>query len=34
MSYNLEEMWNSHREYLRRMLIGLSRDIDLAEDLL
>lgn len=27
-------MWAEHREYLRRMLIGLSRDIDLAEDLL
>lgn len=31
---NLETMWAEHREYLRRMLIGLSRDIDLAEDLL
>ena len=30
----LEGMWESHRDYLRRMLIGLTRDIDLADDLL
>ena len=30
----LEEMWESHRDFLRRMLIGLTRDIDLADDLL
>ncbi len=30
----LDNMWESHREYLRRMLIGLSKDIDLADDLL
>lgn len=30
----LEEMWESHKGFLRRMLIGLSRDIDLADDLL
>jgi len=30
----LEEMWESHKQFLRRMLIGLTRDIDLADDLL
>jgi len=30
----LEAMWDAHRPYLRRMLIGLARDIDLADDLL
>ena len=30
----LEEMWESHKGFLRRMLIGLTRDIDLADDLL
>ena len=34
LSESLQEMWESHREYLRRMLIGLARDIDLADDLL
>ncbi|MCX6376772.1 MAG: sigma-70 family RNA polymerase sigma factor [Armatimonadetes bacterium] len=34
LSESLQEMWKSHREYLRRMLIGLARDIDLADDLL
>lgn len=27
-------MWETHREFLRRFLIGLTRDIDLADDLL
>ena len=31
---NLEQMWEPNRDYIRRMLISLSRDIDLAEDLL
>ena len=30
----LEGMWEVHRDFLRRMLIGLTRDIDLADDLL
>lgn len=30
----LDEIWQSHRESVRRMLIGLTRDIDLADDLL
>lgn len=30
----LGSMWKTHREYLRRLLIGLTRDIDLADDLL
>jgi len=30
----LGPMWKTHREYLRRLLIGLTRDIDLADDLL
>jgi RNA polymerase sigma-70 factor (ECF subfamily) len=30
----LEQIWESHRESVRRLLIGLGRDIDLAEDLL
>lgn len=30
----LERMWASNRQYVRRMLIGLARDIDLADDLL
>ena len=30
----LEPMWNAHRDFLRRFLIGLTRDIDLADDLL
>lgn len=30
----LELMWETHREFLRRFLIGLTRDIDLADDLL
>ena len=30
----LDEMWNAHRDFLRRFLIGLTRDIDLADDLL
>lgn len=30
----LETMWEGSREYLRRMLISIVRDIDLAEDLL
>ena len=34
MNDALEGMWEEHRQYLRRLLIGLSRDIDLAEDLL
>jgi RNA polymerase sigma factor (sigma-70 family) len=34
METALEQMWNTHREYIRRMLISLSRDIDLADDLL
>ncbi len=29
-----DRMWDSHRESLRRLLIGLGRDIDLADDLL
>jgi len=30
----LEPMWETHREFLRRLLIGMTRDIDLADDLL
>ncbi|MCE5323183.1 RNA polymerase sigma factor [bacterium] len=30
----LEQIWDQNRDYLRRMLIGLGRDIDLADDLL
>ena len=30
----LEEIWRSYRDFLRRMLISLARDIDLADDLL
>jgi RNA polymerase sigma-70 factor, ECF subfamily len=30
----LEQMWASEAQYVRRMLIGLGRDIDLADDLL
>lgn len=30
----LERIWASDREHVRRMLIGLARDIDLADDLL
>lgn len=30
----LERIWNPHRGFLRRLLIGMTRDIDLAEDLL
>jgi DNA-directed RNA polymerase specialized sigma24 family protein len=30
----LDEMWESHRESVRRLLIGLGRDLDLADDLL
>lgn len=30
----LEQIWTENRDYLRRMLIGLGRDIDLADDLL
>jgi len=37
-STNLEDklgsMWDTHRDFLRRFLIGLTRDIDLADDLL
>ena len=31
---NLEQMWKLNRDYIRRLLISLSRNIDLAEDLL
>lgn len=34
MHERLEGMWESHRDFLRRLLIGLSRDVDLADDLL
>lgn len=30
----LDRMWNAHRPFLRRLLISMARDIDLAEDLL
>ncbi len=30
----LAEIWSEHRDYLRRLLISLTRDIDVAEDLL
>jgi RNA polymerase sigma-70 factor (ECF subfamily) len=30
----LERMWESHRDAVRRLLIGLGRDLDLADDLL
>jgi RNA polymerase sigma-70 factor (ECF subfamily) len=30
----LERMWESHREAVRRLLIALGRDLDLADDLL
>lgn len=30
----LEEMWHEHRDFLKRLLISLSHDIDLADDLL
>lgn len=31
---SLEGMWDEHKDYQRRLLIGLARDIDLADDLL
>ena len=31
---DLDSMWEAHRRYLKRMLIGMTRDIDLADDLL
>lgn len=34
MDERLESMWDSHRNYIRRLLIGLTHDVDLAEDLL
>lgn len=34
MNDALGPMWESHKDFLRRLLIGLSRDIDLANDLL
>lgn len=30
----LDDIWSLHRDYLRRILIGMTRDIDLADDLL
>ncbi len=30
----LDGMWEIHRDYLRRCLVGLTRDLDLADDLL
>lgn len=33
MQSSLEEMWESNRQFVRRLLIGLSHDIDLADDL-
>ena len=30
----LNRMWGIHKDYLRRVLIGMTRDVDLAEDLL
>lgn len=33
MSRDIESIWAEHREYVRRVLIGLSRDLDLADDL-
>ena len=30
----LEQMWETHRESVRRLLLGLARDLDLADDLL
>lgn len=30
----LDEMWASHRDFLRRLLIGLTHDMDLTDDLL
>ena len=34
MDEQLESMWDSHRSIIRRFLIGLTHDVDLAEDLL
>ena len=34
ISEGLERIWVSEKQYVRRMLIGLTRDIDLADDLL
>ncbi len=34
MSCTLDKLWESHRDHLRHVLIGLTRDIDLADDLL
>ena len=31
---HLEQIWSSHKLHIRRMLIGLAKDIDLADDLL
>lgn len=28
----VENMWVSHKDYLRRMLIGITRDVDLTDD--
>lgn len=34
MNTTLDTMWEEHRDYLKRLLIGLSRDIDLTDDIL
>jgi RNA polymerase sigma-70 factor (ECF subfamily) len=34
MKRTLDSMWEAHRDHLRRVLIGQTRNIDLAEDLL
>ena len=34
MENDLERMWETSREYVRRLLISLTRDIDLADDML
>ena len=30
----IDELWEANRDYVRRMLIGLTRDLDVADDLL
>jgi len=34
METPFEQIWENHREYVRRILISLTRDIDLADDVL
>ena len=33
LEWNLTEMWQTHRAYVKRLLIRMTRDFDLADDL-